>query len=68
MTHRREAPLTAGWRSRATLPPRPQPIEVRKREKVCTLRKGEHRVALEKRPVFGVGEELILGGLRAGGY
>jgi hypothetical protein len=35
----------------------PQPIAIRTRERLCTLRKGEHRVTLEKRPVFGVGEE-----------
>ena len=48
------------WWARAKLPPRPQPIEIRKRETICTLRKGEHEIVLEKRPVFGVGEELIL--------
>jgi hypothetical protein len=48
------------WWARAKLPPRPQPIEIRKRELLCTLRKDTHAVTLEKRPVFGVGEELIL--------
>ena len=58
------------WWGRAKLPPRPQPIEIRKRELLATLRKGEHAVTLEKRPVYGVadwlggvvvfGEELIL--------
>jgi hypothetical protein len=48
------------WWSRAHIPPRPQPIEIRKRELLATLRKGEHAIALEKRPVYGVGEELIL--------
>jgi hypothetical protein len=58
------------WWGRAKLPPRPQPIEIRKRELLATLRKGGHEVTLEKRPVYGVvdtfggalaiGEELIL--------
>jgi hypothetical protein len=47
------------WWDRAKLPPRPQPIEIRKRELLVTLRKGEHAVTLEKRPVRGVGDELI---------
>jgi hypothetical protein len=47
------------WWDRAKLPPRPQPIEIRKREPLCMLRKGEHAITLEKRPVRGVGDELI---------
>jgi hypothetical protein len=45
---------------RAKLPPRPQPIEIRKRETICTLRKGEDQITLEKRDVPAMGEELIL--------
>jgi hypothetical protein len=30
------------WWDRAKLPPRPQPIEIRKRELLATLRKGDH--------------------------
>jgi hypothetical protein len=37
------------WWDRAKLPPRPQPIEIRKRELLATLRKGEHAVTLERR-------------------
>jgi hypothetical protein len=48
------------WWDRAKQPPRPQPIEIRRRERLCTLRKGEHAATLEKRLVYGVGEELIL--------
>ena len=48
------------WWARAKLPPRPTPIEIRTRERLCTLRKGAHDITLEKRPVCGVGEELIL--------
>ena len=48
------------WWDRAKLPPRPQPNEIRKRELLATLRKGEHAVTLEMRPVYSVGEELIL--------
>ena len=58
------------WWGRAKLPPRPQPIEIRKRELLATLRKGNHAVTLEKRGVYGVvdayggalaiGDELIL--------
>jgi hypothetical protein len=48
------------WWDRAKLPPRPQPIEIRKRERLCTLRKGEHEIMLEKRDVPAIGEELIL--------
>jgi hypothetical protein len=40
--------------------PRPQPIETRKRELLCTRRKDTHAVTLEKRPVHGVGGEMIL--------
>jgi len=57
------------WWDRAKLPPRPQSTDVRKREYLATLRKGEHAVTLEKRPVYGVvdwfggvvviGEDLI---------
>jgi hypothetical protein len=46
--------------ARAKLPPRPQPIDIRKRERLCTLRKGDHQIMLEKRIVAGYGEELIL--------
>ena len=48
------------WWGRAKLTPRPQPIEIRKRERLCTLRKGEHEITLEKRTVPATGEELIL--------
>ena len=58
------------WWARAKLPPRAQPIEIRKRELLATLRKGNHAVTLEKRCVYGVvdayggalsiGDELIL--------
>jgi hypothetical protein len=34
--------------------------EIPKGERLYTLRKETHAVSLEKRPVFGVGEELIL--------
>jgi hypothetical protein len=47
------------WWDRAKLPPRPQPIEIRKRERLCTLRKDQHEATLETRMVHGVGEELI---------
>ena len=47
------------WWDRAKLPPRPQPIEIRKRERLCTLRKGQHQITLEKRDVPAMGEELI---------
>jgi hypothetical protein len=49
----------SSWWDRAKQPPRPQPIEIRKQERLCTLRKGEHMIELEKRAVFGVGEEMI---------
>jgi hypothetical protein len=39
------------WWARAKLPPRPQPIEIRKRETIYTLCKGEHEITLEKRDV-----------------
>jgi hypothetical protein len=42
------------------LPPRPQPIEIRTRERLYTLRKGQHQITLEKRDVPTMGEELIL--------
>jgi hypothetical protein len=48
------------WWDRAKTPPRPQPIEIRKRERLCTLRKDQHEATLETRVVHGVGEELIL--------
>jgi hypothetical protein len=49
------------WWDRAKLPPRPQPIEIRKRERLCTLRKGEHEIMLEKRdvPAIGEGADLV---------
>ena len=50
----------ADWWDRAKLPPRPQPIEIRTRERLCTLRKGQHQITLEKRDVPTMGEELIL--------
>jgi hypothetical protein len=37
------------WWARAHEPARPQAIEIRKRERLCTLRKGEHQIDLEKR-------------------
>ena len=49
----------SSWWERAKLPPRPQPIEIRTRERLCTLRKGQHQIALEKRTVPVMGEELI---------
>jgi hypothetical protein len=48
------------WWARAKTPPRPETIPVRPRERVCTLRKGEHEITLEKRMVAGYGNELIL--------
>jgi hypothetical protein len=48
------------WWDRAKLPPRPPPIEIRTRERLCTLRKGQHQIAVEKRDVPTMGEELIL--------
>ncbi len=50
----------SGWWDRAKLPPRPPLIEIRKRERLCTLRKDEHEITLEKRDVPTMGEELIL--------
>jgi hypothetical protein len=47
------------WWGRAKLPPRPQPIEIRKREPIFTLRKDHHEATLETRIVHGVGDELI---------
>jgi hypothetical protein len=47
------------WWDRAKVPPRPERIEIRERERLCTLCKGEHRIALEKRVVPAMGEELI---------
>ena len=37
------------WWARAYEPARRQAIEIRKRERLCTLRKGEHQIDLEKR-------------------
>jgi hypothetical protein len=39
------------WWARAKLPPRPQPIEIRKRERLGMVRKGEHQINLEQRTV-----------------
>jgi hypothetical protein len=47
------------WWDRAKTPPRPQPIEIRTRERPCMLRKGEYQINLEKRMVPSMGEELI---------
>jgi hypothetical protein len=47
------------WWDRAKLPPRPQPIEIRKRETICTLCNHQHQATLETRVVHGVGQELI---------
>ncbi len=64
----------SGWWNNAKYPPRPQQIEIRRRELLATLRKGEHAITLEKRDVPTMGEELILsvsgqwrGGARQGG-
>lgn len=48
------------WWDRAKQPPRSQPIEVRKRELLCTLHRDAHEITLEKRDVPAMGEELIL--------
>jgi hypothetical protein len=48
------------WWDRAKLPQRQPLIEIRKRERLCTLRKGQHQITLEKRDVPTMGEELIL--------
>jgi hypothetical protein len=48
------------WWDHAKQPPRPAQIEIRTRERLCTLRKGEHQITLEKRIVAGYGDELIL--------
>jgi len=48
------------WWDKAKRAPRPQPIEIRTRQRLCTLRKGEHQIKLEKRDVPTMGEELIL--------
>jgi len=40
----------SSWWDRAKRRPRPQPIEIRKRERLCTRRKGEHQITLENRP------------------
>ena len=47
------------WWEKTKRPPRPQPIEIRTRQLFCTLRKGEHEIALEKRAVPAMGQELI---------
>ena len=57
---RSDRATNSDWWDRAKLPPCPQPIEVRKHEPICTLRKDEHHVVLEKRDVPAMGEELIL--------
>jgi hypothetical protein len=36
------------WWDRAKLPPRSQPIEVRKRERLYTLHRDAHEITLEK--------------------
>ena len=43
------------WWARAHEPARPQPVDIRKRETICTLRKGEDQIRLEKRDVPGHG-------------
>jgi hypothetical protein len=48
------------WWNRAKLPPRPQPIEIRKRERLFELHRDAHVITLEKRDVPAMGEELIL--------
>jgi hypothetical protein len=50
----------ADWWDRAKQQPRPQPIEIRKRELLYTLRRHTHQITLEKRDVPAMGEELIL--------
>jgi hypothetical protein len=47
----------SAWWSRAKQPARPQPIEIRKRERLCTLRKDQREATLETRIVPGVGQE-----------
>jgi len=42
------------WWDRAKTPPQPETIPVRPRALLATLRKGEHAVTLEKRPVCAV--------------
>jgi hypothetical protein len=49
----------ADWWDRAKQPPRPQPIDIRKRERPCTLHRDAHEITLEKRDVPAMGEELI---------
>jgi hypothetical protein len=39
------------WWDRAKLPPRPQPIEIRRRELLCTLHRDAHEITLGKRDV-----------------
>ena len=48
------------WWDRAKTPPQPETIPIRPRDRLCTLRKGEHQITLEKRIVAGYGDELIL--------
>jgi hypothetical protein len=48
------------WWDRAKLAPRPQPIEIRTRERLYTLHRDAHEITLEKRDVPAMGEELIL--------
>jgi hypothetical protein len=48
------------WWDCAKVPPRPEPIEIRKRERLCTLRKGGYQIALDKRDVPVMGDELIV--------
>jgi hypothetical protein len=47
------------WWARAKTPPQPETVQVRPRERVCTLRKDQHEATLETRAVHGVGQELI---------
>jgi hypothetical protein len=46
------------WWARAHQPVRRQPIETRKRERLCTLRKGQHQITLEKRDVPTMGDHF----------
>ena len=48
------------WWDRAKTPSPPERFPVRPRDLLATLRKGEHAVTLERRPIYGVEEELIL--------
>jgi hypothetical protein len=51
---------SSAWWDRAKRPPRPQPIEIRKRERLYELHRDAHEITLEKRNVPAMGEELIL--------